>query len=71
MFRMFDFNHDGKVDPVEFAMGMAILDDIEEEEQRDELDAEGLDYDELEGMDDWERREAIEGAGLDPDDYDF
>ena len=37
----------------------------------DELEAAGLDLDELEYMDDEERYEALEDAGLDPDDFDF
>ena len=36
-----------------------------------ELEAEGLDMDDLSMMDYDERREVIEEAGLDPDDYDF
>lgn len=68
---LFDFNRDGKTDALEFALGMSILEDMDEADQRDELDAEGLDYDELEGMDECERREALEDAGLDPDDFDF
>lgn len=39
--------------------------------RNDEIEDEGLDYDELEEMDEDERREALEEAGLDPDDYDF
>lgn len=39
--------------------------------EEDELTAAGLDYDELEFMDEDERIEALEDAGLDPDDYDF
>lgn len=31
----------------------------------------GLDYDELDMMDEDERREALEDVGLDTDDYDF
>ena len=43
----------------------------EKEDEVNELEAAGLDYDELWYMDDYERREAIEEAGLDPDDFDF
>lgn len=37
----------------------------------DELEEAGLDFLELECMDEEERREAIEDAGFDPDDYNF
>ena len=45
--------------------------DDEEDEIVNELEAAGLDFDELEYMDDEERYEALEDAGLDPDDFDF
>ena len=35
----------------------------------EELEEAGLDYDELEMMDEEERREALEEAGLDPDQF--
>lgn len=43
----------------------------EEDEIVNELEAAGLDLDELEYMDDDERYEALTDAGLDPDDFDF
>ena len=51
------------------------IDEEDEEEKRlqilqEELEAEGLDVDELDLMDEEERREVLEEAGLDPDDYD-
>ena len=46
-------------------------DDDEDDEMLEELELEGLDYDELSFMDEAERREALEDAGLDADDYDF
>lgn len=45
--------------------------DDEEDEIVNELEAAGLDFDELEYMDDDERYEVLEDAGLDPDDFDF
>ncbi|MGN0701838.1 MAG: hypothetical protein ACI4KL_01520 [Lentihominibacter sp.] len=72
---MFDFNGDGELGFVERAAELAFVSDLlteaEKEEKLEELEAEGLDPDELEMMDEDERREAIEDAGLDPDDFDF
>lgn len=45
--------------------------DEDEEDIVNELEAAGLDLDDLEYMDEEERYEALEDAGLDPDDYDF
>lgn len=45
--------------------------DFVDEEDIDELEAAGLNLDELEFMDDDERIEVLEEAGLDPDDFDF
>ncbi|MGN0026209.1 MAG: hypothetical protein ACI33I_04305 [Clostridium sp.] len=45
--------------------------DGESEDIEAELEAEGLDYDELSLMDEDERNEILEDCGLDPDDYDF
>lgn len=88
--KMFDFNHDGKLDNFEksaaFATFMSMLEeekknkveksdvslsDDENEDIETELEAEGLDYDELSFMDEDERNEILEDCGLDPDDYDF
>ena len=81
---LFDFNRDGKLDAFERAADFAAFQemmkekdtseevaDFEEEEELDELQVAGLDYDELEFMDDDERSEALLDAGLDPDDFDF
>lgn len=43
----------------------------ENEDIESELEAEGLDYDDLSFMDEDERNEILEDCGLDPDDYDF
>jgi len=78
----FDYNNDGKVDRLDDVMYFDDMDyeermrkEVEEAEEadyeEDELEAAGLDRDELEDMDEDERREALEDAGLDPDDYDF
>lgn len=78
---LFDFNHDGELDPMERAMDFMAFDEMmkesdgsledEEEDLVDEIESAGLDYDELSFMDEDERREVLEDAGLDPDDYDF
>jgi len=76
---LFDFNHDGELDPMERAMDFMTFDEMmkdsdgssEDEDLVDEIESAGLDYDELSFMDEDERREALEDAGLDPDDYDF
>ena len=39
--------------------------------QREEIEAAGLDYDDLENMDEEERAKILREAGLDPDDFDF
>ena len=79
---MFDLNRDGKLDSMERATEFMVYNKVTkknyderdydfEEDIEDELEMEGLDYDELLFMDEDERREALEDAGLDPDDYDF
>ncbi len=81
---LFDMNMDGEVDTLEQATGLAIFDEIvnencgqeevEEDDnsiEREELENAGLDMVELKLMDEDERREAIEDAGLDPDDFEF
>lgn len=83
---IFDFDHDGKLDGFEKAAEAAVVMDfiesdtqyeenVDEDEERlqtlrDEIEAEGLDIDELEFMDEDDRRDVLEDAGLDPDDYD-
>lgn len=82
MFDIFDFDEDGTLDAAESAVGMTIIEDVskkeEEEEdeqdnqeQRDEMEAAGLDYDELADMDDEERARVLREAGLAPEDFDF
>ena len=80
-----DFNRDGEVDATEAYFGAEMLCGSREEHEalfgdagdfgdivmEDELEMAGLDYNELEFMEEDERREALEDAGLDPDDYDF
>ena len=56
---LFDFNGDGKLDPLEQAMA-----------KQDESTDAGLDPYELETMGYSERREALQNVGLNPDDYD-
>ncbi len=73
----FDLNRDGKIDAAEAAL---IYEEFFDEEhgiasgrggydEEDELEAAGLDRDELEFMEEDERREALEDAGLAPDDF--
>lgn len=59
MFDLFDFDGDGIVDSEEFTVGMLMI------------EAAGLDYDDLENMDEEERAKVLREAGLDPDDFDF
>ena len=72
---MFDFNNDGEMSAfesaAEFGFLKSIIDEEEKQDKISELEAEGLNMDDLSMMDYDERREAIEDAGLDPDDYDF
>lgn len=82
---LFDFNGDGKLDGFERAADFATFHqmmsesdkeskdsfDSDEELLEDELEAAGLDLNDLEYMDEEERFEALEDAGLDPDDFDF
>lgn len=76
---LFDFNQDGKLDTFERTMDYMAFNDLmmegseddEVDDEVDELEAAGLDYDELAFMDEEERREALEDAGLDAEDYIF
>lgn len=77
--KMFDLNHDGKMDATERALEFAFMEEtifkdeneFEKDYEETELELAGIDPEELEYMDDDERREILEDAGLDPDDYDF
>ena len=79
MFDLFDFDEDGTLDAEEFTVGMMIIEDANEDEkesqenlvQREEIEAAGLDYDDLENMDEEECTRVLREAGLDPDDFDF
>ena len=68
MFDLFDFDEDGIMDTAEFAVGMMIIEDVN---KKDEIEAAGLDYDDLENMDEEERAKILREAGLDPEDFDF
>lgn len=72
---MFDFNNDGEMDFIERAAEcsfiQSLIDEEEAESKASELEASGLDVDDLSMMDYDERIEVLEDAGLDPDDYDF
>ena len=82
MFDLFDFDEDGIMDTAEFTVGMMIIEDVnkkeedeedeqENQKQQDEIEAAGLDYDDLENMDEEERAKVLREAGLDPEDFDF
>ena len=74
---LFDLNHDGELDSGEQLLDFMAFDkatkessDYDDDEYGD-FEIAGLDYEELEMMDEDERREVLEDAGLDPDDYGF
>lgn len=73
MFDPFDFNHDGKVDMFEMGLGMEILEDGFQEEQKQkrsqELSDLGLDVSDLADMDPIDREDTLLDAGLDPTDF--
>ena len=68
MFDLFDFDEDEIIDAAEFAVGMMIIEDVN---KKDEIEAAGLDYDDLENMDEEECTRVLREAGLDPDDFEF
>ena len=72
---LFDLNNDGKLDAFERAADFAAFQELtsndEDADELDEISAAGLDYDDLEFMDEDERNDLLEEAGLDPEDYDF
>lgn len=68
---LFDFNHDGQMDSLERAIEFEAFRELISDDEAEEIEAAGLDLDELSCMDEDERREALEDAGLDPDDYDL
>ena len=68
---MFDFDRNGKLDTFERAMEFQLFEEMINDEGPTELQAAGIDPEELEYMDSWERRQLLEDAGLDPDEYDF
>ena len=76
---LFDLNGDGKTDMLETFVGMQMIAGSRQEsiditgddifylgtDETEKIEEDGLDYDELEMMDEDERREALEDAGLD------
>ena len=80
---LFDLNGDGKTDMLETFVGMQMIAGSRQEsiditgddifylgtDEIEKLEEDGLDYDELEMMDEDERREALEDAGLDLDEF--
>lgn len=79
--KMFDFNNDGQLDPLEKVSQIQFMDHMlhkkaeydsfADDDEEDVFADAGLDYDELEFMDPEERRGVLEDAGLDPDEFDF
>lgn len=69
--KLFDFNGDGKLGPMEQAADSGAFMAMMEDEETADIEAHGLDYDELAFMDEDERNEILEENGLDPDEYDF
>ncbi len=72
--RMFDYDVDGVLNPVEQACKLDFMTgDIEEYGDENDYKPANLTYldpDDLKDLDEDERREALEDAGYDPDDYD-
>ncbi|MCR5789353.1 MAG: hypothetical protein K6G83_05625 [Lachnospiraceae bacterium] len=71
--RMFDYDVDGVLNPVEQLDRLVFLTGYVEKESDDDGYEPGnltyLDPDDLDDMDEDERRDALEDAGYDPDDY--
>lgn len=67
---MFDFNGDGKLDPLEQGAEFGFFMQMMDAAKQDELTSAGINPQDLESMGYFERREALLNAGLDPDDYD-
>ena len=67
---LFDFNRDGKLDPLEQGAEFGFFMQMMDAAKQDELTSVGLNTQDLEQMGYSERREALENAGLNPDDYD-
>lgn len=75
--KMFDFDRDGELNPIEKAMEFDFLSggtssniSINDDNLYQDLSFTGITKDEFELMDDDEKREALEDAGIDLDDYD-
>ena len=67
---LFDFNGDGKLDPMEKGAEFGFFMQMMDAAKQDELTSAGINPQDLEQMGYSERREALENAGLNPDDYD-
>lgn len=69
---LFDFNGDGKLDPLEKAVDFAVFNEITRKaEQSLKLKEAGLDGSKLASMNEAERNEVLEEAGINPDDFKF
>lgn len=76
--KMFDFDRDGELNPVEKSMELDFLSDnnssnifMNDDDLYQNLSGIGIAQDDFDLMDDNEKREALFKAGLDPDDFDF
>ena len=66
---MFDFNHNGNLEPLEQAMELTFLTEMEKASLNDQLNSSGINPVEFEDMDSEDRTEKLTDAGLDPDEY--
>ena len=67
---LFDFNGDGKLDPMEQGAELGFFMQMMDAAKQEELTSAGINLQDLEQMGYSERREALENVGLNPDDYD-
>lgn len=67
---LFDFNGDGKLDPLEQGAEFGFFMQMMDAAKQEELTNAGINPQDLEAMGYSERREALQNAGLNPDDYD-
>ena len=66
---LFDFNHDGKLDPMEQGAELGFFMQMMNAAKQEELTNAGINPQDLEQMGYYERRETLLNAGLNPDDY--
>lgn len=66
---IFDFNRNGKLEPLERAAEFGLFMHLLNSQKEDKLKSAGLNPNDLENMGYYERRNALEKAGLDPDEF--